>query len=59
MVMVGIIGEMLRDFTAKDSHADQANIQPKWVVTHVQGQPLPTESPDALVELWHCRSCRH
>mmetsp|Transcript_105634 Transcript_105634/g.147268 ORF Transcript_105634/g.147268 Transcript_105634/m.147268 type:complete len:123 (+) Transcript_105634:60-428(+) len=36
----------------KDSHADQANIQPKWVVTHVQGQPLPTEFHDAMMRIF-------
>eukprot|EP00439_Symbiodinium_sp_Y106_P081702 s462_g20.t2 len=50
--MVGIIGAILRSFTAKDSHADQANIQPKWVVTHVQGQPLPTEFHDAMMRIF-------
>eukprot|EP00439_Symbiodinium_sp_Y106_P071349 s333_g12.t2 len=32
----------------KDSFADQLQIQPKWIITHVQRKPLPQELKDAM-----------
>ncbi|CAE7455699.1 unnamed protein product, partial [Symbiodinium necroappetens] len=32
----------------KDSFADQLQIQPKWIITHVQRKPMPVELRDAM-----------
>ncbi|CAK9102199.1 unnamed protein product [Durusdinium trenchii] len=35
----------------KDSVADEAAVQAKWVVTHVKGQEMPTDLRDAMTAI--------
>ncbi|CAJ1454663.1 unnamed protein product [Effrenium voratum] len=36
----------------QDSVAEQKKVQPKWIITHVQGQALPETFPDAMQKIF-------
>mmetsp|Transcript_26351 Transcript_26351/g.49503 ORF Transcript_26351/g.49503 Transcript_26351/m.49503 type:complete len:123 (-) Transcript_26351:193-561(-) len=36
----------------KDSHAENAKVQAKWTVTHVQGEKLPDEFEAAMMRIF-------
>lgn len=35
----------------KDSVAEEANIQPKWMVTHVKGEEMPNDLKEAMTTI--------